>query len=138
MKNIKVKPFAFFIFGLFAVCFIAVALATGVEVRDVWSALKIAYKTVPILLIVWMVFVLHAWKWRIFRNWLVPFPHLLTSKWVGIMGVKMALGKRWMNFNSSAGKIQHRDGRVGRVESEGSTSRFPCASSVLRRLENID
>ena len=39
-------------FGLFAVCFIAVALATGAEVRDVWSALKIAYKTVPILLIV--------------------------------------------------------------------------------------
>ena len=35
-------------FGLFAVCFIAVALATGAEVRDVWSALKIAYKTVPI------------------------------------------------------------------------------------------
>ena len=57
MKNIKVRPFAFFMFGLFAVCFIAVAFATGAEVRDVWSALKIAYETVPILLIVWMVFV---------------------------------------------------------------------------------
>ena len=47
-----------------------------------WSALKIAYKTVPILLIVWMVFVLHAWKWRIFRNWLVPFP-CLDGTWQG-------------------------------------------------------
>ena len=82
MKNIKVRPFAFFMFGLFAVCFIAVGLATGAEVRDVWSALKIAYKTVPILLIVWMVFVLYAWKWRIFRNWLVPFP-CLEGTWQG-------------------------------------------------------
>ena len=82
MKNIKVKRFAFFMFGLFALCFIAVALATEAEVRDVWSALKIAYKTVPILLIVWTAFVLYAWRWRIFRNWLVPFP-FLDGTWQG-------------------------------------------------------
>ena len=82
MKNIKVRPFAFFMFGLFAVCFIAVALGTGAEVRDVWSALSIAYKTVPIMLIVWMVFVLYAWKWRIFKNWLVPIP-CLYGTWQG-------------------------------------------------------
>ena len=38
MKNIKVRPFAFFMFGLFAVCFIAVALATGAEVRGCLGA----------------------------------------------------------------------------------------------------
>ncbi len=62
MKNINVRPFAFFLVGLFAVCFVAVTRATGADVRDVESALRIAYKTVPILLIVWMAFVLYAWE----------------------------------------------------------------------------
>jgi len=82
MKNIKTRPFAFFIFCLFAVCFTAVAFVTGTEVRDVWSALKIAYQTMPILLILWFVFMLHAWQWRVFSNWLVPFP-CLNGTWQG-------------------------------------------------------
>lgn len=82
MKNIKVRPFALFIFGIFAVCFVVVAFATGAKVHNVWSALKIAYKTVPILLIIWAAFVLYAWKWRIFQGWLVPFP-CLDGTWEG-------------------------------------------------------
>lgn len=82
MRNIKVKPLAFFLLGIFAVCFIAVAFATGAKIHDVWSALKIAYKTVPIILMIWMVFVLYAWKWCIFRSWLVPFP-CLDGTWQG-------------------------------------------------------
>ncbi|MYA37198.1 MAG: hypothetical protein F4030_00710 [Gammaproteobacteria bacterium] len=82
MKNIKIRPFAFFMFCLFAICFVAVAFVTATEVRDVWSALKIAYQTMPILLIVWFVFVLHAWQWPVFSNWLVPFP-CLDGTWHG-------------------------------------------------------
>lgn len=82
MKNINVRPFAFVLFAVFAVCFLAVACATREDVRDVWSALRIAYKTVPVLLIVWAAFVLYAWKWRIFKDWLVPFP-CLDGTWQG-------------------------------------------------------
>ncbi len=42
MKNLKVRPFAFFFFGIFALCFVAMAFATGTSVKDVGSALKLA------------------------------------------------------------------------------------------------
>ena len=41
--------------------------------------------------------------------------------------VKMALRKRWMQFNASTTQIEHRDERVRRVEAEGSTSDHPQA-----------
>ncbi len=82
MKNVKAKPFAFFLFALFALSFVGVTLTTGAPITDMWSALKTAYKTIPILLILWTLFALHAWKWSIFRNWLVPFPYL-DGTWQG-------------------------------------------------------
>lgn len=82
MKNLKVRPFAFFFFGIFALCFIGLALVTGTSVRDVGSALKLAYKTVPIIILVWAGFVGFAWKWRVFKGWLVPFPDL-DGTWQG-------------------------------------------------------
>jgi len=82
MKNIKTKPFALFIFALFAICFVSMALVTGAEIRDVWSALKTAYKTIPLILFLWMGFVLYAWKWKVFLKWLVPFP-CLDGTWQG-------------------------------------------------------
>jgi hypothetical protein len=82
MKNLKVRPFAFFFFGIFALCFIGLALATGASVKDVGSALKLAYKTVPIIILIWAGFVGFAWKWRVFKGWLVPFPNL-DGTWQG-------------------------------------------------------
>ena len=82
MKNIKVRPFAFFLFGLFALVFIALALATGTKVSDVKSAIGLAYKTIPILILVWTGFVTVAWRWRVFKDWLVPFPDL-DGTWQG-------------------------------------------------------
>jgi hypothetical protein len=82
MKNLKVRPFAFFFFGIFALCFIGLALATGASVKDVGSALKLAYKTVPIIILVWAGFVGFAWKWSVFKGWLVTFPDL-DGTWQG-------------------------------------------------------
>ena len=76
MRNLKAKPFAYFLFALFAISFVGVALATGAQVTDIWSALKTAYKTIPILLLLWLGFATYAWKWQIFQTWLVPFPYL--------------------------------------------------------------
>ena len=93
MKNIKTKPFALFIFALFAICFVGMALGTGAEIRDVWSALKTAYKTIPLILLLWMVFVLYAWKWKVFQKWLVPFP-CIDGTWQG------SIQTTWKNPNT--------------------------------------
>jgi hypothetical protein len=82
MKNLKVRPFAFFIFGIFALCFTGVAFLTGSSVADVKSAIKLAYKTVPIIIILWLGFTSFGWRWRVFRNWLVVFPDL-DGTWEG-------------------------------------------------------
>lgn len=82
MKNIKIKPFALFIFGIFAICFISLAFATGTSVTDIESALKLAYKTIPIIILIWAAFTSLAWRWRVFKGWLVPFPDL-NGTWQG-------------------------------------------------------
>src|SRR5439155_14864877 len=82
MKNLHSRRFALAIFVVFAVSFIGVAFESGKDVTDVWSALGIAYKTIPVVLLVIAIFVGYAWRWRIFRGWLVPFPNL-NGTWEG-------------------------------------------------------
>lgn len=82
MKNLKSKPFALLIFGTFAACFVVIALVSGASVTDVWSALRLAYKTIPILLFIGALFVGYGWRIPIFRKWLVPFPDL-NGTWEG-------------------------------------------------------
>lgn len=82
MKNLNPKRFALVFFAVFAVCFVIVAIQSGKTVDDLWSALAIAYKTIPLVLATVGVFVAQAWRWRIFRGWLVPFPDL-NGTWQG-------------------------------------------------------
>lgn len=89
MKNLHPKRFALLLFGVFAVSFIGMSFQRGKTVEDLWSALAIAYKTIPLVLVVG-VFVNWAWRWRIFRGWLVPFPDL-NGTWQG------TIQSRWTN-----------------------------------------
>ncbi len=82
MKNLKAKPFALLIFATFALCFVAMAFTSGATITDVWSSLRLAYKTVPILLLIAAFFVVYGWRLPIFRKWLVPFPNL-NGTWQG-------------------------------------------------------
>src|SRR5437660_549049 len=84
MKNLHSKWFALAIFVLFGLSFIALSFASGKSVTDVWTALAIAYKTVPIVLVLIGFFIAYAWRWRIFRGWLVPFPDL-NGTWQGTL-----------------------------------------------------
>lgn len=70
------------LFVVFAVSFVLVALQSGATVKDLWSALIVAYKTIPLLVLAVGVFVTYGWKWQIFRSWLVPFPDL-NGTWQG-------------------------------------------------------
>ena len=82
MKNLKARSFAYFFFALFVICFAAVAVGTGAQITDLWTALKTAYRTVPLLLLIWAGFAAYGWRWPIFQHWLVPFPDL-DGTWEG-------------------------------------------------------
>jgi hypothetical protein len=82
MKNLKPKSLTLCLFVVFAVSYILAALISGKGVTDLWSAVIIAYKAVPIVVGVATLFVVRAWRWRIFHPWLVPFPDL-NGTWQG-------------------------------------------------------
>jgi len=52
------------------------------SVHDVWTALALAYKTIPLLVLIGSLFVSYGWRLPIFRRWLVPFPDL-NGTWQG-------------------------------------------------------
>jgi hypothetical protein len=82
MKNLNAKRFALLIFGVFALSFWWFAHKSGKSTADLKSLFTIAYKTIgPVLMAVGF-FVSYAWRWPIFRNWLVPFPDL-NGTWQG-------------------------------------------------------
>ena len=58
------------------------ALISGKKVTDLWSALVIGYKSVPIVVGIAMLFAWYGWRWRVFHPWLVPFPDL-NGTWQG-------------------------------------------------------
>ena len=62
MKNLHLKRFVLALFGVFAVRFIGISLQSGKTIEDLRSALAIAYKTIPLILVVVGVFV--NWAWR--------------------------------------------------------------------------
>lgn len=95
MKNLHSKRFALAIFVVFATCFCWVAYRSGKNVSNLLSALIIAYKTIPLVLMVVGFFVGYAWRWKIFRGWLVPFPDL-NGTWQG------AIQTTWVNLETGA------------------------------------
>ncbi|MEQ8819806.1 MAG: hypothetical protein RLY93_06145 [Sumerlaeia bacterium] len=82
MRNLKTRPLAFFLAALFVASFIVVGLAMGINWGDFAALLFTAYKSVPIALVLWGLFVKWGWKWKIFSGWLVPFP-CLDGTWHG-------------------------------------------------------
>lgn len=82
MKNLNSKRFALALFLVFAASFCWVAYRSGKQISDLWSTLVIAYKTIPLVLLVVGLFVAYAWRWKIFQGWLVPFPDL-NGTWQG-------------------------------------------------------
>ena len=81
MKNLHLKRFSLLIFIFFSLFFCFFAFS-GKTVKDLWDIIFIAYKTIPALVIAIGFFVGYAWRWRIFRGWLVPFPDL-NGTWQG-------------------------------------------------------
>ena len=84
MKNLKLQNFAWCVFALYACCFVVVAAERGKSFTDLWNILSVSWATIPLLLVIVGFFVSSAWRWPVFRGWLVVFPDL-NGTWQGYM-----------------------------------------------------
>lgn len=82
MKHLNLKNCGLTIFAIFTISYIALVYIGGQNISDVWTALKVAYKTIPVVLFIIGIFVTYLWRWKIFQGWLVPFPNL-NGTWQG-------------------------------------------------------
>ena len=84
MNNLNKNYFALVIFIVYCLCFSAIALRHGQSPSDLWTMVKIGYQSIPAVLVAVGFFATYAWKWKIFRGWLVPFPNL-NGTWQGTL-----------------------------------------------------
>lgn len=83
MVKHNIRIFAFVILGLaFIVYAIIFTLTQNFDSIDFHKAITHVSTTISINIILWMLFIAWAWKWKIFYPWLVPFPNL-SGNWEG-------------------------------------------------------
>lgn len=83
MVKHNIRIFAFAILGLaFIVYAIIFSLTQNFDSIDFHKAITHVSTTISINIIIWMLFIAWAWKWKIFYPWLVPFPNL-SGNWEG-------------------------------------------------------
>jgi hypothetical protein len=83
MVKHNIRIFAFAILGLaFIVYAVIFTLTQNFDSIDFHKAITHVSTTISINIIIWMLFIAWAWKWKIFYPWLVPFPNL-SGNWEG-------------------------------------------------------
>jgi hypothetical protein len=83
MVKHNIRIFAFVILGLAFIVYATIFLLTqNLESIDFHKALTHVSTTISINIILWMIFIAWAWKFKIFYPWLVPFPNL-SGEWEG-------------------------------------------------------
>ena len=83
MVKHNIRIFAFAILGLAFIVYATIFLLTqNLESIDFHKALTHVSTTISINIILWMIFIAWAWKFKIFYPWLVPFPNL-SGDWEG-------------------------------------------------------
>ena len=83
MVKHNIRTFAFVIIGLaFFVYIVLFLLTQDLESIDFNKALGHISTTISINIVIWMIFISWAWKWKIFYPWLVPYPNL-SGDWTG-------------------------------------------------------
>lgn len=85
MVKHNIRIFAFAILGLaFFVYAMIFILTQNLDSIDFHKAITHVSTTISINIVIWMVFIGFAWKWKIFYPWLVPYPNL-SGKWEGFV-----------------------------------------------------
>lgn len=84
MKNLNAKYLLYLLLGISGAVWFAAAAYSRVDLTNFLDFIKLLPKVVTVDLFLIGVFVKWAWKWRIFKDWLVPFPDL-QGTWQGII-----------------------------------------------------
>jgi len=85
MVTYNIRIFAFAIFGLAFGTYIIIFLSTQNLVNiDFNKALSHISTTISINIVIWLLFIKWAWKWKFFYPWLVVIPNL-SGKWEGFI-----------------------------------------------------
>lgn len=82
MKNINLKYSLFCILVISLIAFFLLLQLKEDKTISFINILKFVPKVVTVDVIVISLFSIYFWKWRIFKNWLVPFPDL-NGTWRG-------------------------------------------------------
>lgn len=82
MKNIRKEVAIYIQLVSFVVIWIFVLIASGVDLRINWEAVKKLPEVVSIYYGLQLLFTLWAWRLALFQGWLVPFPDL-EGTWAG-------------------------------------------------------
>ncbi len=83
MVKHNLRIFAFAILGLAFIVYAVIFVSTqNLDSIDFHKAITHISTTISINIVIWMIFITWAWKWKIFYPWLVPFPNL-SGNWVG-------------------------------------------------------
>ena len=82
MRNLNIKYLIYILLGISGLSWFCFGLVSGVDFSKFTEFIKLLPKVAMIDLFIIGVFVKWAWKWRIFHEWLVPFPNL-EGTWNG-------------------------------------------------------
>lgn len=82
MKNLNLKPFLFVLLVFSGLVWFAVAMANGLDMKNLLDFMRPIPKVVTADLLLAAVFMKWGWRWRYFQGWLVPFPDL-NGTWQG-------------------------------------------------------
>lgn len=82
MKNIQIKNSIYILVILSAVAWFLLAWFSGVSLSVAEEIFMLVPKVVTFDLLLIFIFTQFAWKWKVFKGWLVPFPDL-NGTWSG-------------------------------------------------------
>ena len=82
MNNIHKEILVWIQLGFFVLIWVGVLFISGSELRIGWEAIKKLPDVVTIYILIVLLFIKWAWRWPIFKNWLVRLPDL-QGTWKG-------------------------------------------------------
>ncbi len=84
MKNINLKLFVWLLIGISIVFFLIYTTIFPLTEKSVINYLKIIPTVITLDMIFIFLFSKFIWKWKIFKNWLIPFPNM-NGTWKGFI-----------------------------------------------------
>lgn len=82
MKNLNIKNFVYTVIIVFILISFSIISFFDLKISSLTDFIGLITNVFTIEMFLIFLFVKYMWKWRIFRQWLVPFPDL-NGTWIG-------------------------------------------------------